>query len=55
MYARELMSTGLLTFPPEAPVEVIARALGERGVSGAPVVDAEGKLLGMVTEGDLIR
>jgi len=50
-----IVSTSLLTFPPETPVEVIARALGERGVSGAPMVDAEGKLLGMVTEGNLIR
>ena len=49
------MSAGLLTFPPEAHVEAIARALGERGVSGAPVVDAKGKLLGMLTEGGLIR
>jgi CBS domain-containing protein len=27
----------------------------ERGISGAPVVDADGRLLGMVTEGDLTR
>jgi len=55
MRASELMSTGLLTFPPEASVDVMAHALSERGVSGAPVVDGEGRLLGMVTEGDLIR
>jgi CBS domain-containing protein len=29
--------------------------LGERGISGAPVVDKDGRLMGMVTEGDLIR
>jgi CBS-domain-containing membrane protein len=29
--------------------------LAERGISGAPVVDAEGRLVGMVTEGDLMR
>ncbi|MCS6891932.1 MAG: CBS domain-containing protein [Rhodovarius sp.] len=55
MRARDLMSTGLLTFPPDAPVETIAAALAERGVSGAPVVDADGRLLGIVTEGDLLR
>ena len=29
--------------------------LAERGVSGAPVLDEEGRLLGILTEGDLIR
>jgi len=55
MRARDLMTTGLLTLPPDTPVHVVARLLAERGVSGAPVVDAGGRLLGMVTEGDLIR
>ncbi|MBR0680299.1 CBS domain-containing protein [Roseomonas eburnea] len=49
------MTTGLLTVPPDAPLHIVARLLAERGVSGAPVVDADGRLLGMVTEGDLIR
>jgi CBS domain-containing protein len=55
MRARDLMTTSLVTLPPDAPVEAVARALSERGISGAPVVDATGRLLGMVTEGDLIR
>lgn len=55
MRAGEVMTTGLLTLPPDAPLHAVAGLLAERGVSGAPVVDAEGRLLGMVTEGDLIR
>lgn len=55
MRARDLMTTSLVTVPPDAPVEAVARVLSDRGISGAPVVDSSGKLLGMVTEGDLMR
>lgn len=55
MRARDLMTRDPVTIPPETPLALVARTLGERGFSGAPVADAAGKLLGMVTEGDLIR
>lgn len=55
MRARDLMTTTLVTLPPAMPLEAVARILSERGISGAPVVDPEGRLLGIVTEGDLIR
>ena len=55
MLARELMSTGLLTFLPEMGLEPAARAMAERGISGAPVVQEDGRLVGILTEGDLIR
>ena len=55
MRARDLMTTNLVTIPPETPLASVARLFAERGFSGAPVVDADGKLLGMVTEADLMR
>jgi CBS domain-containing protein len=55
MRARDLMTRDPVTIPPEAPLPLVARTLAERGFSGAPVVDREGQLLGMVTESDLIR
>ncbi|MCA3321432.1 MAG: CBS domain-containing protein, partial [Roseomonas sp.] len=55
MRARDLMTTSLVTIPPEAPLDAVARVFADRGISGAPVVDGAGTLLGMVTEGDLIR
>lgn len=55
MRARDLMTTSLVTIPPDAPLEAVARVFADRGISGAPVVDADGQFLGMVTEGDLIR
>jgi len=55
MRARDLMTTNLVTIPPTTPLQVVAATLAERGFSGVPVVDADGRLLGLVTEGDLIR
>ena len=55
MNAQDLMSTKLIVVPPAMPVAAVAGLLSARGVSGAPVVDAEGMALGVVTEGDLIR
>jgi CBS domain-containing protein len=53
--ARDLMTPDVVTVPPETPVMAIARLLADRGISAVPVVDAEGKVLGIVTEADLIR
>ncbi|MGG5809566.1 CBS domain-containing protein [Falsiroseomonas sp. CW058] len=55
MLARDLMTTTPITLPPDLPLAAVARIFAERGISGAPVVDAEGRLLGMVTEGDLVH
>ncbi len=55
MQARELMSSNLVVVPPEMPVVAVAELMAARGVSGVPVVDAEGRPLGIVTEGDMIR
>jgi CBS domain-containing protein len=49
------MSTNLVVVPPETPVTAVAELLAARGISAVPVVDAEGKPVGIVTEGDLIR
>ncbi len=53
--ARDLMTPDVVTVPPETPVMAMARLLADRGISAVPVVDADGKVLGMVTEADLIR
>jgi CBS domain-containing protein len=53
--AREVMTPDVVTVPPETPVIAMARLLAERGISAVPVLGADGKLLGVVTEADLIR
>jgi len=55
MQARELMSTQVVIVTPETPVAAIAELLASRGISAVPVVDGDGKPVGIVTEGDLIR
>jgi CBS domain-containing protein len=53
--ARDLMTPDVVTVPPETPVLAVARLLADRGISAAPVVDAQGQVVGVVTEADLIR
>jgi len=53
--ARELMTADVVTVPPETPVMAIAQLLADRGISAVPVLGADGKLRGIVTEADLIR
>jgi CBS domain-containing protein len=50
----EIMTTDVLTFTGDTTVEDAAAALAERGISGAPVVDADGRLLGLFDDADLI-
>jgi CBS domain-containing protein len=49
------MSSPVITVSPTSPAHRAAALLVTHGYSGAPVVDRSGKLVGMVTEADLIR
>lgn len=55
MLAKDVMTTGVATVSPDAPIEDAAKLLLERGISAAPVVDARGRVVGIVSEGDLVR
>ena len=55
MRAHDVMTTGVVTVTPETPVHDVAQILLDRRISAAPVVDAEGCLVGIISEGDLIR
>jgi CBS-domain-containing membrane protein len=55
MQARDVMTSKVVTVRPDTRVEQIARLLLERRISGVPVVDADERLVGIVTEGDLMR
>ncbi len=50
----EVMHEDWPTLGPDATVEETIKLFAETRISGAPVVDADGRLLGIVTEGDLI-
>jgi CBS domain-containing protein len=53
--AADIMTADVVTIGPETQVSEIARLLLSHRVSAAPVVDANGDMLGMVSEGDLMR
>ena len=55
MLARDIMTGTAVTIAPDATVADAARMMVEKGVSGLPVVDLSGQLVGIVTEGDLLR
>jgi CBS-domain-containing membrane protein len=51
---REIMTRDVVTVGPDTPVHRIARLLCDRALSGLPVLDGSGRLVGIVTELDLI-
>jgi CBS domain-containing protein len=55
MRAADVMTTEVITVAPETSVRDLAALLGARGISGVPVVDAAGQLVGIVSEGDLLH
>jgi CBS domain-containing protein len=55
MKAADVMSTNVITVGPDARVQDVAQILLSARISGVPVVEADGKLLGIVSEGDLMR
>ena len=48
------MTKEVITVKPETTIEELARLLMKQQISGAPVVDDKGKIVGIVTENDLI-
>jgi CBS domain-containing protein len=55
MLARDVMTTDVATIAPNAPLHAVAETMVERGVTGLPVVDGSLRLLGLVTESDLLH
>ena len=52
--AQDIMTNNVITVTEDMPVKELAIILSKNKISGAPVVDNEGKLIGVVTESDLI-
>jgi CBS-domain-containing membrane protein len=55
MKAKDLMTTDVITVGPDATVRHVAQLLLRHRISAVPVVDGDGKLVGIVSEGDLMR
>ncbi len=54
MLARHIMTPDVLTISPEATVQECARLLADYHISGVPVLDAEQRMVGIVTQADII-
>ena len=55
MRAMDVMTTGVITADPDMSVQAVATLLSERGISGVPIVDTADRLVGIVSEGDLLH
>ncbi len=55
MLAGDIMTPKVVTVSPETTVLQVVQLLLARGISGAPVVNEDGALVGVVSEGDLLR
>lgn len=55
MRAMDVMTTPVVTVDPETTVQDLAKLLSERGISGVPVVENGDRLVGIVSEGDLLH
>ena len=51
----DYMSTELITFFPEQSVSEVIEKLIQYRISGAPVVDHEHRLIGVISEGDCLK
>jgi len=51
---RDIMQTEVITVGPDTSVRELADLLAEKKISGVPVVDGQGNLLGVVSEADII-
>ena len=55
MRAHQIMTRPVITITPETTILKAANTMLQRHVSGLPVVDGSGKLVGIVSEGDFVR
>jgi CBS domain-containing protein len=55
MRAMDVMTTNVITVDPDTSVQDVAALLSERGISGVPVVDTDNRVIGIVSEGDLLH
>ncbi len=55
MKVRDVMTKPVVSIDSEAPISLAIRLMLQKKISGLPVVDVAGNLVGVVTEGDFLR
>lgn len=53
--ARDIMTEEVITISPEASIEDLARLFEKHKISGVPVVEPDGRLVGVITQSDLVK
>ena len=53
--AADVMTTEVFSVAPDTPIRDVARLMSTKHISGVPVIDRERRIVGIVSEGDLIR
>ena len=54
MIAKQIMTKDIITVAPAATVKSLANTLIKNQISGAPVADRNGKIIGIVSEADIV-
>jgi CBS domain-containing protein len=54
MNVEDVMTTDVVTVAPDTPLRDVARLLTNHGVSGLPVLDRRGEIVGVISEADLM-
>jgi CBS domain-containing protein len=55
MRAHQIMTTDVITVTPHTTIDKAAKIMLQTHVSGLPVVDDDGKLVGIISERDFLR
>jgi CBS domain-containing protein len=55
MKVADVMTKDVVAVSPETPLKEVARTLSERRISGLPVVDGDGRVVGVLAESDIVR
>lgn len=55
MKVNELMTRNVMTVPADMSIRKLVRLLEQNRITGAPVVDADGKLIGIVSGRDIVK
>ena len=54
MNAKDIMTRRVITVGPQTPIKELAKVLNKNRISGVPVADKKGKVLGIVSEADIV-
>jgi len=55
MTVQDFMSSKLVTFKPDQSIGEVAEMLMKKNISGGPVIDDDGCLIGIISEGDCLK